>query len=499
VIPHIIHFTVPTGTTPAQERAIVRAEELHPDWQVKVWRDPVAVDGMRLAALWPHTNSGAQLADLIRLDVVNAYGGIYLDSDVMLQRPLDEIAAHCDFFICSEDGYLATNAVFGAIPNHAVTTGLIESLVAFPPDWTLPPNETTGPEFFSRHLKWREDVTILPRSTFYPCNWDSAQGKPHAATYGVHQRTTTDMPLGKSTKPRFKYRPSALLRKTLRKILEKLPRSSGYRSGNYLVTRTAYGHYLLLCSDDLSISPEIYFNGSYERGEENFVRNTLRGGDFFVDVGANIGAFSILAAMQVGPFGRVYAYEPSPVPAEAIAKSAVMNWVHERVILRKVGVGNRSGTAELSVNLSILGGATTIVGATGGAYDKSRAVLGRTDKIPIDIVCLNEEFPYDVHIRVLKIDVEGYEAEVLRGAWRLIEHGCIDYIIMEALQEVAGSSWPRLMNTVEALVTAGYQPFRTLQNGSLVDSSLTKIKLGKHGGRNVLFKHANASFPPKAT
>jgi FkbM family methyltransferase len=508
LIPHIIHFTVPARTTPAQERAIARARELHPDWQLNVWRDPVPADGLRLAALWPNTNSGAQLADLIRLDVVNAYGGIYLDSDIMLQRPLDNIAAHCDFFICSEDGNLATNAVFGAVAKHAVTTDLIENLIAFPPDWTLPPNETTGSEFFSRNLKWREDVTILPRGTFYPYNWDSAREKRHAAAYGAHewagtrlsktQRNTTDMLRDKATKFKFKYRPSALLSKTLGKILNKLPKSSGYRSGNYLVTRTVYGHYLLLCSDDLSISPEIYFNGFYERGEENFVRDALRGGDFFVDVGANIGAFSILAAMKVGPFGRVYAYEPSPVPAEAIVKSAVMNWVHERVIVRKVGVSHKSGTAELSVNLSRLGDATMIVGATGGAYDKSRAVLGSTDKIPIDMVCLNEEFPYDVHIRVLKIDAEGYEPEVLKGAWRLIENGCIDFIIMEAVQEVAGSSWPRLMNTVEALITAGYQPYRTLQDGSLVDSSLTKVKLGKHGSRNVIFKHTNASLPPKS-
>jgi hypothetical protein len=53
------------------------------------------------------------------------------------------------------------------------------------------------------------------------------------------------------------------------------------------------------------------------------------------------------------------------------------------------------------------------------------------------------------------------------------------------------------MNTVEALITAGYQPYRTLQDGSLVDSSLTKVKLGKHGSRNVIFKHTNASLPPK--
>jgi hypothetical protein len=64
----------------------------HSGWEIRVWQDPLDPSSHRLGKYWPHVSSGAQLADLILLDVIFEYGGIYLDSDVHVCRSLADIA-----------------------------------------------------------------------------------------------------------------------------------------------------------------------------------------------------------------------------------------------------------------------------------------------------------------------------------------------------------------------------------------------------------------------
>ena len=89
--------------------------------------------------------------------------------------------------------------------------------------------------------------------------------------------------------------------------------------------QTIYGFRITVDGKDVSLTPQLVFKGYSELPEENFLKNTVRGGDWVIDVGANIGSFSLLAAQQLGSFGRVFAYEPNPRPVKLMAKSLVMN------------------------------------------------------------------------------------------------------------------------------------------------------------------------------
>ena len=53
-------------------------------------------------------------------------------------------------------------------------------------DWKLSPEQTTGPKLFSRELKWRDDVVVIPRETFYPYNWNERPGENRRWTYAAH-------------------------------------------------------------------------------------------------------------------------------------------------------------------------------------------------------------------------------------------------------------------------------------------------------------------------
>jgi FkbM family methyltransferase len=490
----IIHFTVPKDMTSAQAEVIERAKALHKNWNVMVWRDPIKEDNYLLEKYWPRANSGAQFADLLRIDILYRFGGIYLDSDVVIFKSLECLAARYEFFVASEDGIKnITNAVIGARKGNLALRDLIDDLLEQEPDWARPPSETTGPLFFTRKLRWRRDVTILPRETFYPYSyWPGSMRKAHRHSYGEHlwdfswgskesapaspKRLTAVQRSISSTKKwtkavvlpwfarweRFRCIDPVYMR---RKQLEHV---RFYQAKGELVVQTVHNLRMVVDGRDLSLTPEILFRGSYELPEQTFLEKIVSGGDWVIDVGSNVGSFCLLAAQCVGPLGRVFAYEPNPRPYELMAKSLVMNWMHERVVQRPVAVGDRRDTVELNYSPYRLGDSQVGEVANSTFGESMRVLDGDRIKISVPLVQLDEEFPIDLPIKVLKIDVEGHEGLVLAGANRLLRNRCVDYVIMELLEEVGGAYWSGIIKKVEEVLNYGYEIGTLTDTGQLV-------------------------------
>jgi FkbM family methyltransferase len=488
-VPKIIHFTIPNNASAKQMAAIETARKLHPDWRVMVWQDPVPTESFKLSKYWQKARSGAQLADLIRIEAVLNHGGVYLDSDVTLHKPLDEIAENYDFFVASEDGRVVTNAVFGSEAGHPALTRMVDELDRHVPDWSIAPNITTGPCFFSRILKWRKDIAILPRETFYPYNWNEKASLPHPFTYGTHEWEASWLPnRGRPTAAQNLKRyinplriTAALVRKCEKWVGSNELLSSktyAYPVTEKLVRKTIHGHSIVLSGSDYSVTPEIAQRGYYELREELLLRLVLRGGDYFIDIGANVGTFSLLAAGIVGPFGRVYSYEPNPVVAEMLKTSATMNWMHERLFVSTSAVGERAGSAVLKFNSSRMGGASLVEDVQLSTSTASNAYLDELKTVEVSVVTLDSEFPCDLPIKFLKIDAEGYEISVLRGADRLLSHRCIDYVMLETIEEVAGESWPDLLEIIHKVCAYGYSPYTLGRNGKLIEVDLALVKNG---------------------
>ncbi len=158
---------------------------------------------------------------------------------------------------------------------------------------------------------------------------------------------------------------------------------------------------------DWAVGRPIARSGSYEPSTDELLRSLVSSGDTVVDVGANVGWFSMLAARLVGPAGRVLAVEPNPANCRLIERSAAENGFTGVTVL-PVAASDRSGMAALETD-----------GSNGRMVLLDRApptALSCSFVVPLERLDELVGRAGLERVDVLKIDVEGAEALVLRGA-----------------------------------------------------------------------------------
>lgn len=163
---------------------------------------------------------------------------------------------------------------------------------------------------------------------------------------------------------------------------------------------------------DLFIGQNIV-RGCYEPDETAFVRRTVAPGHTVLDLGANIGFFTVIMGSLVGPLGRVYAFEPLDRNACLLQRSIAENGFQDRVTLERAAVGQVSGSARLVFQEYALN--------SGGSYlfeDGMEIPDGHRTQ---DVVTIALD-DYDLRhpVRFIKIDVEGAEPLAIRGARRIL-------------------------------------------------------------------------------
>jgi hypothetical protein len=122
MIPKIIHRTIPRQTTNLMDNCWETVKENTKGFQHMTHYDEDNYDivGKYLGLC----EKGAFKADLIRLEVLYKYGGIYLDSDIELYKPIDELLVN-NMFICKEDDEFVVNLAIGTIPNNPIILEMI--------------------------------------------------------------------------------------------------------------------------------------------------------------------------------------------------------------------------------------------------------------------------------------------------------------------------------------------------------------------------------------
>jgi len=170
-------------------------------------------------------------------------------------------------------------------------------------------------------------------------------------------------------------------------------------------TCTQYGARMSVTTNDL-IQRYLYLFGTWEPNLTAWIHSRLQPGDTFIDVGANVGHFSLLAAPLVGPSGRVVAIDASPQFAAALTLTAAANDYRN---IRVVDSAVSATTGELCFYIkdhNNLGGTTSVRPRN----EPSPSFRAAAASLP-DLLSATELET----ARVIKIDVEGAEADVVDG------------------------------------------------------------------------------------
>ena len=198
-----------------------------------------------------------------------------------------------------------------------------------------------------------------------------------------------------------------------------------------LVGRTKFGARMKLkLSDQLQFY--LYFFGVWEPAITSYVRAALKAGDTFIDVGANIGYYSLLASRTVGANGHVYAFEASPSIFTKLTDNLALNNT-VNVSAQNVAVTDRAAKVSIFRENHNLGESTII------ASHASR--LGAMREATVDGKTLIELVGPHVlcSARLIKIDVEGAEWSVVRGFASLLPRlSPTTEILIEANSKIAG-------------------------------------------------------------
>jgi FkbM family methyltransferase len=242
-------------------------------------------------------------------------------------------------------------------------------------------------------------------------------------------------------KPWFIHQPGQLLRRSLLEFQS--------RPDCYMPLQTSWGA-KIIANPCRSIGQGILTTGVHEIAVSEALARLITPGDIVVDAGANVGYMTVLAAMLAGSAGQVLAFEPHPELYDILQKNVAQ--VSEssqmaNIQLHSIALGEQPGTAALQLpeNFAANDGIAQIVPA--GAVNQ-RSLTG---SLAVAVTTLDTVLAGRM-ANVMKLDVEGFEPQVLAGAQRTIAQQGIRHIVFED-HDVTNSA------VVQLLQQAGYQIF----------------------------------------
>ena len=183
------------------------------------------------------------------------------------------------------------------------------------------------------------------------------------------------------------------------------------RADGVRIIETPGGRLFVSDADQGSVARALRNKGRYEKDWTAWMRANIGAGMHVVDVGANIGYYTVLLASLVGPHGRVTACEPDPGNAALLRRSVAENgFGHVRVV--EAAVTDAEGRATLHQDTAWHGVHSLARENTVNPGD------GRVEVATVSLDSLMRDATDDVDF--VKIDAQGAEADIVRGARRLL-------------------------------------------------------------------------------
>lgn len=237
---------------------------------------------------------------------------------------------------------------------------------------------------------------------------------------------------------------------------------------------------------DKLIVNAITLNGDYEKETRRLIENHLQAGMTYLDLGAHIGYFVLMAAQKVGLHGHVYAVEANPSTYEMLQKNVVANGFEGRCTLLPKAVSDQAGI------LFFHSSPTSSVNAHVLEADEDPTAA---EVVRVEAICLDDYFADGQKIDLVKMDIEGAEVPALHGMRATSANNPQMRMIIEFNYEIIANQQQNPMDFVQALLDCGFTRFKRIGRNDVTPIQLPEnlselIQAGQHGHFNLLCEKA---------
>lgn len=245
-----------------------------------------------------------------------------------------------------------------------------------------------------------------------------------------------------------------------------------------------WGGELLIPSDDLSMAPDLLIHGLHEPELTNYFLNNIKEGFTGVDLGANLGYFTVLLGHLVGPKGKVIAYEADPRSYSFLMDNLSINYFHDHVTIHNKAVYSSSCSLPFYVTDRFRGNAS-IYRHDDGYF---RYYNDNIREIQVEAEPLDTYLGRLEHIDMVKMDIEGGEYQAFLGMAGLIGQGAVGSVVFELNRSMMKSDWgPFCVLLRETREKHGADFYTLTLEGNPVPADLDQL-LREGGNPGVLMK-----------
>ena len=223
---------------------------------------------------------------------------------------------------------------------------------------------------------------------------------------------------------------------------------SSIRQGKKIIVKEIDNNMRINCYTDSHLCRNIFTN-TFEETELVFLKRFLRKGDVFVDIGANIGLYSILASSYVGKNGSVISFEPAPNTYKRLIRNIELNCI-SNITAQKIAISDSSDTLDLIISKDGYDAWNSLAKpAQGSVFENVRVRCNTID----EIIKINSKFST---AKLIKIDIEGWELRALKGGERFLKNENSPTIVIEFTEQNATNAGTNCKELYKYLNYLGY-------------------------------------------
>jgi FkbM family methyltransferase len=249
--------------------------------------------------------------------------------------------------------------------------------------------------------------------------------------------------------------------------------------GKEVILRKVHGRKMFLNIRRPGIAHELAIWGEREILETQVFKNVVEKGMTVVDLGANVGYYTLMAASLVGDVGKVYAIEPLPANYASLTENVKINALRN-VETYQMAISSRKGKASF-----FLGAADNL----GTLMDYTEYAGKTSENIEVQTTTLDDFLASRGPIDFLRMDIEGSECEVFDGMSKTFKQETPPRILFEVHPIGSTDPDPRFTPHFENLASMGYVPKFVISSSNPI-SAPRFAELGYQPNRQIASGHA---------